>query len=151
MKWSVDLTGVDGALEPPPRKEGAQQETSAKAVQQVAGAEVRTWREDVELKTAVSDKAVKSDKAGVPRHLWDCRVVKEGTEAWVQYTSGEWRPKITCVGGRCYRPSEVVRIAVVETKGVPVVLCLVSGDVQGNREGRRHLAERTGGIEVRTG
>ena len=92
---------------------GAQQETSAKAVQQVAGAEVRTRREDVGLKTAVSGKAVKSDKAGVPRHLWDCRVVKEGTEAWVQYTSGEWRPEITCVGGRCYRPSAVVSMIIL--------------------------------------
>jgi len=55
-----------------------------------AGIKVVTGDQDSTMadrnQSTVSDKAVKSDKAGVPRQLWDSRVVK-GTAAEVTYMS----------------------------------------------------------------
>ena len=43
----------------------------------------------VAAESTVSDKAVKADKAEVPRHLWDERVAKVSEAVWTRYASGD--------------------------------------------------------------
>jgi len=88
VRWAQEVTGAVEVAASPPRAEAPRKIVTEARKPCASAAEVRVEPYDAALNSTVSDKAVKSDKASVPRHLWDARVVREGTKAWTQYTSG---------------------------------------------------------------
>jgi hypothetical protein len=88
VKWAEHLTEACRWEGFEPRVEVARS-TPPEAQRQTPVADCRGQQNDGALNSTVLDKAVKADNAGVPRHLWDGRAVKEGTRAWSEYTSGD--------------------------------------------------------------
>ena len=90
VKWSLQLTeslepkGEESvAGETPPEKDLAVGEGRQEPFEGIAAP----------AESTVSDKAVKSDKAEVPRHLWDERVAKVREAVWTQYALGDSKSK----------------------------------------------------------